>query len=200
MIHPDHLATPQKMTDTTGAIVWYADYKPFGDATVTVSTITNNLRFPGQYFDTETGLNYNYYRDYNPIIGRYVETDPLYSGVVQMISSRLRVRAQLLKPERQGDLSLYQYVADNPVNRIDPTGLNWYGNWCGPGGSGPEKDCYDSACAKHDHCYEDCGVDWLSRWNPTRTTSCEWICDAELVKRWKDCALKSCKGTTPVPL
>jgi len=47
--HNDHLATPQKMTDTSGVVVWYADYKPFGEATVNPSsTITSNLRFPGQ--------------------------------------------------------------------------------------------------------------------------------------------------------
>ena len=71
--HNDHLATPQRMTDSTGTVAWAADYKPFGEATATVSTITNNLRFPGQYYDAETGLNYNYYRDYSPAIGRYVE-------------------------------------------------------------------------------------------------------------------------------
>src|SRR5271169_6581565 len=78
MIHTDHLGTPHKMTDTNQAVVWFAYYKPFGAATVTVSTITNNLRFPGQYFDAETGLNYNYRRDYNPVIGRYIEADPLW--------------------------------------------------------------------------------------------------------------------------
>ena len=51
------------MTASSGTVVWAADYKPFGEATVTVSTITNNLRFPGQYFDAETGLHYNYMRD-----------------------------------------------------------------------------------------------------------------------------------------
>jgi hypothetical protein len=53
MIHNDHLGTPQKLTDSNGTVVWAADYKPFGEA-----TITNNLRFPGQYYDAETGLNY----------------------------------------------------------------------------------------------------------------------------------------------
>jgi YD repeat-containing protein len=48
--HNDHLATPQKMTDASGVVVWVADYKPFGEATITVSSITNNLRFPGQYY------------------------------------------------------------------------------------------------------------------------------------------------------
>jgi RHS repeat-associated protein len=77
--HNDHLGTPQKLTDSTGTVVWSADYKPFGEATVdqTVSTITNNLRFPGQYYDAETGLHYNYFRDYDPAIGKYKQADPI---------------------------------------------------------------------------------------------------------------------------
>ena len=102
IIHNDHLATPQTMTDSTGTVVWAADYKPFGDATITVSTITNNLRFPGQYYDAETGLNYNYFRDYNPLIGRYVEADPI--GI------------------KHGENHLYLYAANNPIRNIDPLG------------------------------------------------------------------------------
>ncbi len=99
------------MTDSTGAVVWAADYKPFGEATVTVSTITNNLRFPGQYFDAETGLLYNLNRDYNQVIGRYIEADPI---------------------GQKSGINLYQYVDSNPVNWIDPEGLakkpqsSWY--------------------------------------------------------------------------
>jgi RHS repeat-associated protein len=103
MIHTDHLGTPHKMTDANQAIIWSAHYKPFGVATVTVSTITNNLRFPGQYFDAETRLNYNYFRDYNPTIGRYIESDPL--GI------------------DKGKNHLYVYVKSNPSNLIDSTGL-----------------------------------------------------------------------------
>jgi RHS repeat-associated protein len=103
MIHNDHLGTPQKMTDSSGQVVWAADYKPFGEATITVSTITNNLRFPGQYYDAETGLNYNYFRDYNPVIGRYVEKDPI---------------------GQRGGFNLYRYVGNNPNNRKDPYGLD----------------------------------------------------------------------------
>jgi RHS repeat-associated protein len=101
--HNDHLGTPQKMTDSSGQVVWAADYKPFGEATITVSTITNNLRFPGQYYDAETGLNYNYFRDYNPVIGRYVEKDPI---------------------GQRGGFNLYRYVGNNPNNRKDPYGLD----------------------------------------------------------------------------
>jgi RHS repeat-associated protein len=101
--HNDHLGTPQKMTDSAGAVVWSADYKPFGEATITVSTITNNLRFPGQYYDTETGLNYNYFRDYNPVIGRYVQADPIGN--------------------MSGQNHLFVYVGNNPIRLTDPQGL-----------------------------------------------------------------------------
>ena len=58
--HNDHLGTPQSMTDAAGDIVWEATYEAFGKATVDPdSTIANNLRFPGQYWDEETGLHYN---------------------------------------------------------------------------------------------------------------------------------------------
>lgn len=42
-----------------------------------VNTFANNLRFAGQYFDEETGLHYNYFRDYDPQTGRYVQSDPI---------------------------------------------------------------------------------------------------------------------------
>jgi RHS repeat-associated protein len=100
--HNDHLATPQKMTDGSGQIIWSADYKPFGEATITVSTVTNNLRFPGQYFDAETGLHYNYFRDYNPALGRYPEADRI---------------------GQRGGINLYSYVGNNPVIYSDSRGL-----------------------------------------------------------------------------
>ena len=102
-IHNDHLGTPQQISDATQAIVWQADYSPFGDATITTSLITNNLRFPGQYYDEETGLHYNYYRYYDPKLGRYVTSDPigLFAGT-----------------------NTYTYVVNNPINFIDPIGLD----------------------------------------------------------------------------
>jgi RHS repeat-associated protein len=106
MIHNDHLGTPQKLTDSTGTVVWSADYKPFGEATVNPSsTITNNLRFPGQYYDAETGLNYNYYRDYNPVTGRYLQADQM--GI------------------QEGTNHLFVYVGNNPTDFADPFGLGY---------------------------------------------------------------------------
>jgi uncharacterized protein RhaS with RHS repeats len=57
--HTDHLGTSITMTDTDGELVWKMEHHPFGDvASLPVSTIENNLRFPGQYYDAESGLHH----------------------------------------------------------------------------------------------------------------------------------------------
>ncbi len=101
--HSDHLGTPQKMADSSGVVRWAVDYKPFGEASIdqTVTTITNNLRFPGQYYDVETGLHQNGSRDYS-LIGRYIEADPV--GI------------------QSGKNHLYVYVENNPILFTDPFG------------------------------------------------------------------------------
>ncbi|HAS6097446.1 TPA: type IV secretion protein Rhs, partial [Vibrio vulnificus] len=76
-VHNDNLGTPQALTDETGATVWKASYSPFGKATVTTEQIKFNLRFPGQYYDAETGLHYNWHRYYDPALGRYLQSDRL---------------------------------------------------------------------------------------------------------------------------
>jgi len=99
------------MTDTNGAVVWRASYTPFGVATVDEDPdgdgvpATLNLRFPGQYYDDETGLHYNYFRYYDPRTGRYITSDPI--GL-------------------HGGLNTYTYVENNPANAIDPSGLATY--------------------------------------------------------------------------
>ena len=65
------LGTPQLATDSSQSVAWQATYGPFGQTSVTGS-ITQNLRFPGQYYDIETGWNHNGFRDYIPELGRYV--------------------------------------------------------------------------------------------------------------------------------
>lgn len=88
-IHNDHLGTPKLLTDETGASVWQAIATPFGKATVDEDVDGNgekvvmNLRFPGQYYDGESGLHYNYFRTYDPELGRYLTSDPigLFGGV-----------------------------------------------------------------------------------------------------------------------
>lgn len=63
--HCDHLGTPQAITDENGSVVWKADYKPFGEVTLSAASIENDFRFLGQYFDDETGLHYNWHRYYD---------------------------------------------------------------------------------------------------------------------------------------
>lgn len=119
--HNDHLGTPQKMTDASGTVVWAVDYKPFGEATITVSTITNNLRFPGQYFDAQTGLNYNYFRDYNTILGRYLTPDPalLPTGETK-IPFLLSFNLTRKDPQK---LNPFVYVENNSIRWKDVMGL-----------------------------------------------------------------------------
>jgi RHS repeat-associated protein len=74
----DQLGTPEILTDSTNTVVWEAIYKPFGEVEINEhSTVVNNFRFPGQYYDTETGLHYNYHRYYDPSTGRYLTPDPI---------------------------------------------------------------------------------------------------------------------------
>jgi RHS repeat-associated protein len=75
--HNDHLGTPIAMTDQNQQMVWHAAYTAFGEATLTTQVVENNLRFPGQYFDQETELHYNYFRYYDPSTGRYTQSDPI---------------------------------------------------------------------------------------------------------------------------
>ena len=102
--HNDHLGTPQEITDEKGKIVWSGGYKAYGYCRVTaISKIINNFRFQGQYFDSETGLHYNVFRYYDSFIGRYITRDP-----VKYFSD---------------DFNLYCYVKNDPLNLIDPLGL-----------------------------------------------------------------------------
>jgi len=115
--HTDHLGTPIRMTDKKGGVVWQMDHRPFGEAEVDQDPdgdgkqVILNLRFRGQYYDSETGLHYNYFRDYHPGIGRYVEPDPIGLNT---------------------GINLYMYVYNSPVNWVDSVGLfTWPYTWKG---------------------------------------------------------------------
>ena len=100
-LHTDHLATPRFGTNAAGSTVWTWDSGAFGKEAATGSA-TVNLRFPGQYYDAEAGLHYNWNRYYNPATGRYVSSDPI--GLA-------------------GGLATYTYVSASPIMFYDPRGL-----------------------------------------------------------------------------
>jgi RHS repeat-associated protein len=107
-IHTDHLNAPRKVQQpVTDALVWRWDTDPFGTAAPNenpsgLGTFPYNLRFPGQYYDAETGLLQNWNRDYDPVVGRYIESDPI--GL-------------------RGGINTYAYTASKPLLNVDPSGL-----------------------------------------------------------------------------
>jgi RHS repeat-associated protein len=100
-LHTDHLATPRLATDQNQTIVWKWESDAYG-ATPPTGTVTVNLRFPGQYFDAESGWYYNWNRYYLPREGRYLTSDPIGLG---------------------SGVNTYAYVGGNPLKGIDPYGL-----------------------------------------------------------------------------
>ncbi len=76
--------------------------RPFGQVEQQTFPPLTNLRVPGQYFDSESGLHQNRFRDYDPSIGRYIESDPI--GL-------------------EGGIDTYAYVGESPLNFADPYGL-----------------------------------------------------------------------------
>lgn len=108
-LHTDHLETPRLATNSNQTVVWKL---PQSDAFGAVESMQDPdldgiateiaLRFPGQIVDVDSGLHYNYHRDYDPWTGRYVQSDPI--GL-------------------QGGLNTYGYVGGNPIVLTDPEGL-----------------------------------------------------------------------------
>ncbi len=77
MVHADHLARPVRITNSIKAAVWSSEYTPSGAPHVLSGTVVMDARFPGQWFQLEAGLHYNWHRHYDPSLGRYTQPDPL---------------------------------------------------------------------------------------------------------------------------
>ena len=130
-IHADHIHTPRLITDDSNKVVWQWPYSAFGNNQPSgiLKTTPNpkaaltqdpqrkvllkrtspalqvNLRYPGQYFDEESNLKYNYFRSYQAAQGRYTQVDPI--GLA-------------------GGLNRFTYADANPTNSVDPMGLATY--------------------------------------------------------------------------
>ncbi|MDZ4099705.1 MAG: RHS repeat-associated core domain-containing protein [Methylophilaceae bacterium] len=193
-IHTDHLNTPRLITDQANSDVWRWDnYDPFGnnaadsDPNNTGNPFVYNLRFPGQYYDQETGLHYNYFRDYSAQEGRYIQSDPI--GL-------------------EGGINTYAYVEGNPLSYVDRLGLQR--ECVDPSGNRvacPRNVCITAECAAGlppavndsrtleekdiSQCKFICGALWMGPLVPTGRSSiipwvsgtvssyfvCNWICD-----------------------
>jgi RHS repeat-associated protein len=120
-IQSDHLNTPRRLIQSDGQVAWQWSYSAFGDeqptmaknrfanvalnqsfGSTTVPAVTFNLRYPGQYFDQESGLHYNYHRSYSAMTGRYTQADPI--GL-------------------DGGWNKFGYSEQNPLNNTDASGL-----------------------------------------------------------------------------
>lgn len=182
----DHLGTPRAITrPVDNTIVWRWDNtEPFGHSQPNANpsglgAFAFNLRFPGQYFDAETGTMYNMARDYDPAIGRYIQSDPI--GL-------------------KGGINTYAYVDGDPLAGFDPDGLANSGAgrkpgkdyWWRPCNKTQESEC-KASCEAQGKEFESCAVRWgmsagLSDGKPidrARQTSARVSC--------------SCKDPTPTP-
>jgi RHS repeat-associated protein len=99
-VRADHIGRPVFATNSTGVKVWSATYTPFGGVHTSTGALPT-ARFPGQWFQSESGLHQNWMRDYDPTTGRYLQADPL--GLID-------------------GASVYGYVRQSPMMYTDPTG------------------------------------------------------------------------------
>ena len=74
MVHVDHLNRPVRMTDGAKAVVWNAVWLPWGGVHAITGSASLDARLPGQWYQLETGLHYNWHRQYDPTLGRTPHT------------------------------------------------------------------------------------------------------------------------------
>lgn len=101
-VHNDHLGRPEIVTNPAKAVVWSGQNNAFGNTPGTDLIGNFNVGFPGQYYDVESGTYYNYFRTYDGLTGRYMQSDP--AGLADGPNT-------------------YTYAASNPVAWVDPFGL-----------------------------------------------------------------------------
>ncbi len=102
-MHTDHQSSVRALTDETGAIVNEYAYTAYGDGEAAVEGVEQAFRYTGRRFEPETGLYHYRARDYDPATARFLQEDPIHFAA--------------------GDMNIYRYVWNNPLNWTDPSGL-----------------------------------------------------------------------------
>ncbi|MGH9083841.1 MAG: RHS repeat-associated core domain-containing protein [Acidimicrobiales bacterium] len=100
--HHDQLGSTRALTDNTGAIIATYTYSPFGELTASTGTATTPFGWVGEYRDSETGFVYLRARHYDPATAQFLTRDPLESVTREA----------------------YSYGANDPINNVDPSGLD----------------------------------------------------------------------------
>lgn len=190
----DNIGYPDIATTSDGVIDWRGIKDSFGSIIPIVEDFKVNLRFPGQYWDSETDLNYNFHRDYKPSASRYIQSDPM---------GALRGH-------------LYGYVNQSPLQNLDYVGLSSIALPLIPPSGGvrlprapwwviPIVLLFDCKASDQDRCERDCDQDDRIRKNychynasiygrpgtkkyKNEYSRCARVADDEYVKCYQECA------------
>lgn len=138
----DGLGSITSLTDATGAVAASYTYDSFGNQTASTGSIANPYQYTGRELDSETGLYYYRARYYDPSASRFLNEDPIRSG-----------------------MNFYAYVHNDPISFLDPFGLQdnaspWQVGWGWLTGHGPrthhftDGDPFTESLRHHEHIQE----------------------------------------------
>jgi len=189
----DNLGSTRSLVNYLGQIAATYSYDTYGNVTVRTGTLADTrYLYTCQEYDAATSLYYYDARWYDFATGKFVSEDPIgYKGGINLFEYVNNSSINRTDPSGQqtaGDYfpggnivppGYYPPGAPQPPPQPDPPSNSaWYGNYCGPGGSGIPIDDLDRACQQHDKCYEKIGAAGIG--GVIATCPAARICDSDL--------------------